>query len=80
MNAWRGRETADLTYEDTNGDLTALLIDDGYFDSEEWEDARPKYYIEVKTTTGPCDTPFYMSKHQYQRVRLLNKSKLTAAN
>lgn len=73
MQGWGGTETADLVYDDIHGDLTAMLIDHGYLDSYEWEDACPFYYIEVKTTTGACGTPFYMSKHQYQRVRSVVK-------
>ncbi|KAK5994782.1 hypothetical protein PT974_03165 [Cladobotryum mycophilum] len=69
LEPWHGRDTADITYDDTEGDLTAMLIDRGYLDHDDWEDARPRYYIEVKTTTGPCRTPFYMSKHQYQRMQ-----------
>jgi len=68
MPAWSGRETADITYDDTAGGLTAMLIDRGYLEQEEWCDARPRYFIEVKSTTGPCATPFFMSKHQYHRV------------
>lgn len=68
MPAWNGRETADITYDDAAGSLTALLIDRGYLGPEEWQDARPRYFIEVKSTTGPCATPFFMSKHQYRRV------------
>ena len=68
MPAWAGRETADITYDDAAGGLTAILIDRGYLQQEEWLDARPRYLIEVKSTTGPCATPFFMSKHQYQRV------------
>ncbi|GAB1197743.1 hypothetical protein APSETT444_007046 [Aspergillus pseudonomiae] len=67
MEPYYGRETADITYDDTEGGFTALLIDHGYLATEEWRDKRPKYYIEVKTTTGPLRTPFYMSKHQYER-------------
>ncbi|KAM0658061.1 hypothetical protein ACHAPH_006138 [Verticillium nonalfalfae] len=69
MPPWNGRETADMTYQDVRGELTKWLKDHGYLDGEGWWDARPKYYIEVKTTTGPHNTPFYMSKAQYQRVR-----------
>lgn len=71
MEPWYGRETADITYDDRRGDFTALLIDHGYLDADEWEDKRPKYFIEVKTMTGPLGTPFYMSKHQYERVSAL---------
>ncbi|GAB1207249.1 hypothetical protein APSETT445_005962 [Aspergillus pseudonomiae] len=69
MEPYYGRETADITYDDTEGGFTALLIDHGYLATEEWRDKRPKYYIEVKTTTGPLRTPFYMSKHQYERLQ-----------
>ncbi|GFG16303.1 hypothetical protein IFM61392_09435 [Aspergillus lentulus] len=72
MGPWYGRETADIIYDDTEGDFTALLIDHGYLDAEEWWDKRPKYYIEVKTTTGPLRTPFYMSKHQYERMQAVH--------
>ncbi len=68
MEAWVGRETADITYSDFDGAFTRLLIDKGYLASETWADARPHYFIEVKTTTGPCSTPFFMSKYQYRRV------------
>ncbi|KAK4038181.1 hypothetical protein C8A01DRAFT_17707 [Parachaetomium inaequale] len=68
MDAWSGRETADITYNDTESELTAMLINGGYLDADEWQDARPMYYIEVKSTTGPRETPFYMSKGQYKRV------------
>ncbi|KAH8124644.1 hypothetical protein LI328DRAFT_166990 [Trichoderma asperelloides] len=68
MVSWRGRETADLVYDDTEGQLTNTLIGCGYLDQDEWHNARPKYYIEVKTTTGPRETPFYMSNSQYERV------------
>ncbi|KAH6699334.1 hypothetical protein EV126DRAFT_364840 [Verticillium dahliae] len=69
MPPWNGQETADMTYQDVRGELTTWLEDHGYLDGEGWRDARPKYYIEVKTTTGPYNTPFYMSKAQYQRMQ-----------
>ncbi|KAF5007724.1 hypothetical protein FDECE_5972 [Fusarium decemcellulare] len=65
MAAWNRKETADLVYLDTAGRFTYTLIDCGCL-GDEWYGARPKYYIEVKTTTGPCGTPFYMSGNQYQ--------------
>jgi len=46
-----------------------LFIENEYLDSEVWARRRPKYFIEVKSTTGPCDTPFFMSKHQYQMMQ-----------
>ncbi|KAM5382550.1 hypothetical protein ACJZ2D_002554 [Fusarium nematophilum] len=68
IEAWNGRETADLVYNDSDGILTELLIENGYLDEEAWRSRMPNYLLEVKATTGPCNTPFYMSKHQYQRM------------
>lgn len=68
ITRWPGnRETADIVYADTTGALTKVLIDCDYLSSS-WEHARPNYLLEVKTTTGPCRTPFFMSRLQYQRV------------
>lgn len=69
MEPWYGIETADITYADSEGDLTALLVDRGYLDGDLWRGARPSYLIEVKSTTGPCGVPFYMSKGQYQMMK-----------
>ena len=68
IRRWPGRETSDLTYQDIQGDLTRLLIDTGHLAGELWRDRRPMYFLEVKTTTGPCHTPFFVSKRQYERV------------
>lgn len=67
MEPWTGRETSDIVYKDTLGDLTELLIESGYL-GESLRSQQATYYIEVKTTTLSCETPFYMSKAQYQRV------------
>ncbi|KAI1054575.1 hypothetical protein LB506_010651 [Fusarium annulatum] len=72
LEAWRGRETADLVYVDTEGHLTNTLIGCGYLGHDEWHGARPRYYIEVKTTTGPCSTAFYMSGKQYQLMQQIH--------
>ncbi|EAW19928.1 uncharacterized protein NFIA_095480 [Aspergillus fischeri NRRL 181] len=68
LEPWNGRETADITYSDREGILTALFIDKGYLDAT-WTGARPHYFLEIKTTTSSWDTPFYMSRYQYERVR-----------
>ncbi|PYI03189.1 hypothetical protein BO78DRAFT_452009 [Aspergillus sclerotiicarbonarius CBS 121057] len=70
MQPWNGRETADITYSDSEGVLTSILIDKGYLRSDRWSGKTPKYYLEVKSTTSSCETPFYMSKYQYARVGL----------
>ncbi|EXJ63403.1 uncharacterized protein A1O5_11452 [Cladophialophora psammophila CBS 110553] len=72
MDDWLGRETADITYDDASGALTALLIDQGYLARDGWAGRRPMYYIEVKSTVGPCGRPFFMSKFQYQRMQNLS--------
>ncbi|KAK7921595.1 hypothetical protein PG985_009617 [Apiospora marii] len=69
MPPWLGRETSDLVYSDTEGALTDCLIDRGFLDQQEWAGKRPQYFLEVKTTTSNCDTPFYMSKAQYRRMQ-----------
>lgn len=66
IEPWHTRETADLVYADTHGHFTNTLIGCGHLNHEEWHGARPTYYIEVKTTTGPCRTPFYMSRNQFE--------------
>ncbi|KAL5608429.1 hypothetical protein FOBRF1_008926 [Fusarium oxysporum] len=72
LQAWRGNETADLVYIDAEGHLTNTLIGCGYLGHDEWHGARPRYYIEVKTTTGPCSTAFYMSGKQYQLMQRIH--------
>lgn len=71
MQPWQGMETADFRYTDTNGTLTSFLINKGYLRSNVWSGKRPEYYLEVKSTSGPCETAFYMSKYQYKRVCFL---------
>jgi hypothetical protein len=68
---WSGPETSDIVYSDTTGRLTSQLVATGHLDEQQWflSGRRPKYYIEVKATTMCCETPFYMSKAQYARVR-----------
>ena len=74
MEPWRGAETADITYDDTEGEFTQLLIANGYLDESIWARATPKYFLEVKTTTKECATRLFLSKSQYQRVCLLSEN------
>ena len=71
IQPWRGSETSDFRYTDSSGTLTSMLIDKGYLRSNIWSGKRPEYYLEIKSTTGPCENPFYMSKYQYQTVCFL---------
>ena len=66
---WTGRETADIVYKDQASFLTRRLITHGYL-TWDWLNKTPTYYLEVKTTTGPCETRFFMSKAQVKRVSL----------
>ncbi|KAF7557600.1 hypothetical protein G7Z17_g521 [Cylindrodendrum hubeiense] len=78
ITRWPGyHETADIVYADTTGALTEMLIDCDYLDAS-WEHARPNYLLEVKTTTGPCRTPFYTSRRQYQRYQYVTPEKIRA--
>ncbi|KAL8786867.1 MAG: hypothetical protein Q9195_008024 [Heterodermia aff. obscurata] len=68
MSSFDGTETADLVYEDKDGMLTAMLIDEKHLDEEIWLHKRPKYFLEVKATTQECKTRFFMSKEQVRRM------------
>lgn len=70
MQPWSGRETSDITYSDHEGVLTDFFVDKGYLERDLWADERPQYFVEVKTTTMSCETPFFMSNAQYCRVSL----------
>lgn len=62
-----GVEIADIVYRDRSSVLTELLIEKGYLE-DVWTGARPRYLIEVKTTTGECNDRLFMSNSQYLRV------------
>jgi hypothetical protein len=80
LDQWRGAKTADITYDDTEGEFTKLLIENEYLD-EAWLGAKPKYFLEVKTTTKECSRRFFVSKSQYERVCGLNiRTKYLIAN
>jgi hypothetical protein len=68
MGHWPGRETSDIVYKDIDSILTTFLIDAGYLDQNVWTGATPKYFIEVKTTTGEYRDRFFMSANQYRMV------------
>jgi hypothetical protein len=80
MEPWQGRETADITYHDSTGVFTSILVQNGYLESDVWRSARPIYYLEVKTTTRDCSEQFYMSGSQYLRVSNVGEIPCVAAN
>ncbi|KAI0198798.1 hypothetical protein F4808DRAFT_245663 [Astrocystis sublimbata] len=69
MENWKGSETFDFTYLDTEGVLTNEFIKKRYLKAESWAGKRPFYFIEVKSTTGSCERAMYIDKTQYQRMR-----------
>ncbi|KAI1372157.1 hypothetical protein F4677DRAFT_456697 [Hypoxylon crocopeplum] len=71
MASWTGIETSDIEYKDTDGALTEALVHKGYLERS-WQTRRPQYYIEVKSTPGSFDTPFFMSNAQYHKMRRLS--------
>ncbi|KAE8338025.1 hypothetical protein BDV24DRAFT_177138 [Aspergillus arachidicola] len=73
LEPWGGRETADLVYTDSEGTLTSFLVAKDYLSSERWAGKRPRFYLEVKSTTSTCETPFYMSKYQYERMQTFSE-------
>ena len=68
MGAWEGYEQSDIMYNDIKGEFTQLLIDNGYLDGKVWANAKPRYSLEVKSSTGDCKTTFFLGIGQYQRV------------
>ena len=76
MDDWPGKETADITYQDQSGVLTSILIAKGYLEEQFWRDARPEYFMEVKTTTGKYTDRFYISSNQN---KLVCRSQVTPA-
>lgn len=73
-----------IVYHDREGTLTKLFVEKGYLDASLWLDRRPLYFMDVKSTTGPCDDAFSMSASEYGKVNnliiLLLFSSLSNAN
>lgn len=70
-------EITDLTFPDTSGHLSRLLFSWSRNGSpprwlqiaaDDHVGPRPTYWMEVKTTTGACENPFFVSSHQYELV------------
>ncbi|KAF2810106.1 uncharacterized protein BDZ99DRAFT_442610 [Mytilinidion resinicola] len=80
LTRWFGPETADIVYRDREGTLTHLLIEAGYLQASTWSHKTPEYYIEVKTTVGMLDTPFYCSQPQYERMESMRLLGNVASN
>lgn len=68
LAVWSGRESADIVYNDVDAALTQWLVAAGLLQGEDWQTARPTYFIEVKSTLGECEREFYMSQNQVDMV------------
>ncbi|QGA16253.1 hypothetical protein EYB26_003920 [Talaromyces marneffei] len=69
LEPWTGAEIADIVYHDSAKTLTQILMDNGYLPRLPLLFQRPRYLIEVKSTTGACDNAFFISKSQYRLMQ-----------
>ncbi|KIX09215.1 uncharacterized protein Z518_00294 [Rhinocladiella mackenziei CBS 650.93] len=72
--AWTGREISDIMYKGNCSHLMDFLRQNTVHPYPPWLDSSTsafpvQYHIEVKTTPGPCSTPFFMSENQYKLMR-----------
>jgi hypothetical protein len=70
--AYEKSEVTDLTYPDTHGAFSKFILEQASGSVPDWLERscapgakRPTYALEVKTTTGACETPFIISRNQY---------------
>ena len=71
MKPWRGRETADIVYTDRGPKYRLTIVLEALchlIHRNLPPDGSITYYFEVKTTTQECDTRFFISRAQYNRV------------
>ena len=80
MANWTDSETSDIVYDDRDNKFTTLLIASGHLNSQHWASGRPKYFIEVKTTTSSLDTPFFVSHNQFQDMEGMKLPEQSASN
>ncbi|KAH7043982.1 hypothetical protein B0J12DRAFT_760369 [Macrophomina phaseolina] len=69
ISPWIGSETSDIVYEDKEGWFQNELRLLGHLDPEDSVSSTATYYLEVKTTTGKFDEPFYMSGAQFKCMK-----------
>ena len=71
LQAWNQPEVSDIMYTNSSSTMEHFLRRHGHNVIPEFlrSDSQIQYLIEVKATTGPCVTPFFMSKNQYQLIR-----------
>ncbi|KAL1600687.1 hypothetical protein SLS60_007075 [Paraconiothyrium brasiliense] len=76
LGSWNGRETADFVYTDRDGSLTRYLrehcvgsMPHGIARNHDFSQHPIEYFLEVKSTTSGCNTRFYMSGSQFERMQ-----------
>jgi hypothetical protein len=74
MDNWFGAEEADIMYCTDSPDFVRFLLDCSataeYPPFLDKPLTRPvNFHLEVKSTTGPCHAPFFVSQKQYRIMR-----------
>ena len=83
ITTWTLPETADITYIDTQAELwkgtqypaqlgdilSSIIFMPPWLTVAEALERDIEWLFEVKTTTGPCETDFFMSPSQYSRMK-----------
>jgi hypothetical protein len=80
ITPWRFGETADIVYQDCNSILTNILVAKGYLEQSSWEGCSPRYYIEVKTTIGMLEAPFFCSQKQFDMMERMQLNEESSEN
>ncbi|KAH7013105.1 hypothetical protein EDB80DRAFT_607184 [Ilyonectria destructans] len=66
------RNFADFTYTDDSGQMKAYFQNAGVDQATRWSNSTT-YHLEVKTTTGSCNQPFFVSQNQVNMMRKFDK-------
>ena len=67
LEEWKG-DDVDMIYQDNHGEFTKKLVQQGHLDKIWSQAKRPKYWLEVKTTTWECGARFFLTDVQHKRV------------
>ncbi|RMZ80647.1 hypothetical protein DV738_g2630, partial [Chaetothyriales sp. CBS 135597] len=73
LEAFQGREEADIMCLDTSGKVAKFITQNTSHPAPGWlsnaSGRQIEYLIEVKATSRRCETPFFVSGHQYDLMR-----------
>lgn len=72
LPAFTGSEScySDFTLRGMGKEFSEFLRDRGVPYSDRWADSNMTFHLEVKSTTGTCNEPFYMSYNQQNLVSM----------